>query len=501
MVKLLAKYDPVLENLLVMPQGSVRYLSPTIQNELISLLAGHVKDGILSDIKAAPFFSLMVDTTQDIAKTDQLSLVIRYVCVETDVAGKPEKLKISESFIGFVAVDDQSASGLCDFIVKGCIDDNKLDITKLRGQGYDGAACMSGIYTGVQARILAKEPKAVYIHCAAHNLNLVLNDAVCDVKDVSNFFGVMEQIYVFFGHSITRWNALSQQCESGDHESDSNVSVILKRLCPTRWSSRHDCLVAIRFQFVNVLKVLTKIILTSKKKDEVTSAVALKKKMERFDFVFILVMMTEILQTVHGVSKLLQSAQCYLIKASVLLKASFEKLQSIRDKFEHFRDTAANLAKAWGVTEQFEDGRVTKKKRFVDELCEDERLMCAEKRFRVSVFLATVDKTSVQLKQRFLGLDTVASMFNVLLPSTLTSLADDELHKSAIVLAERYNTDISPAFPTQLLSFRACFQSILSNKSIVFEVAELLMIDHFALSSTYSGGAYVRNWASRGFAC
>ena len=88
--------------------------------------------------------------------------------------------------------------------------------------------------------------------------------------------------------------------------------------------------------------------------------------------------------------------------------------------------------------------------------------MCAEKRFRVSVFLLqpTVDKTSAQLKQRFLGLDAVASMFDVLLPSTLTLLADDELHKSAIVLAERYNTDISPAFPTQLLSFRACFQSI-----------------------------------------
>ena len=77
-------------------------------------------------------------------------------------------------------------------------------------------------------------------------------------------------------------------------------------------------------------------------------------------------------------------------------------------------------------------------------------------------------------------------MFNVLQPSTLTSLAYEELHESAVVLAERYSTDILPAFPTQLLSFCACFQSILSNKSTVFKVAELLMIDHFTLSSTYS---------------
>ena len=79
-------------------------------------------------------------------------------------------------------------------------------------------------------------------------------------------------------------------------------------------------------------------------------------------------------------------------------------------------------------------------------------------------------------------------MFNVqcLATVTLTSLADEELHESAVLLAERYSTDISPAFPTQLLSFCACFQSILSNNSTVFEVDELLMIDHFALSSTYS---------------
>ena len=30
----------------------------------------------------------------------------------------------------------------------------QLDITNLRGQSYDGASNMAGIYTGVQARIM-----------------------------------------------------------------------------------------------------------------------------------------------------------------------------------------------------------------------------------------------------------------------------------------------------------------------------------------------------------
>ena len=75
-ITLLARYDPELDKLLSIPQGSVKYLSPKIQNELINILARRVKDDILTDVKAAPFFSLMVDTTQDISKTDQLLSLI-----------------------------------------------------------------------------------------------------------------------------------------------------------------------------------------------------------------------------------------------------------------------------------------------------------------------------------------------------------------------------------------------------------------------------------------
>ena len=49
-----------------------------------------------------------------------------------------------------------------------------------------------------------------------------------------------------------------------------------------------------------------------------------------------------------------------------------------------------------------------------------------------------------------------------------------------------YDTDISLAFPTQLLSFRSCFRLKLSMKSTIFEIAQLLLIDYYALSSTFS---------------
>ena len=135
---------------------------------------------------------------------------------------------------------------------------------------------------------------------------------------------------------------LSSQCGSG-----SNIT--LKRLCPTRWSSRYDCLVALRYRFVDVLKVLTTIILTSKKKDEIANALAIKKKLECFDFVFILAMMSKILEATHGISQLLQSLQCDLSKANDLIKSLHEKLQNMRNEYDSFHDTAVSLAKALGI--------------------------------------------------------------------------------------------------------------------------------------------------------
>ena len=81
-IQLLAKYNAVLDKLLQLPKGSLKYLSPLIQNELISIVAEEVLRDIKSELQGAPFFTIILDTTQAVSEKDQLSKVFRYVKID-----------------------------------------------------------------------------------------------------------------------------------------------------------------------------------------------------------------------------------------------------------------------------------------------------------------------------------------------------------------------------------------------------------------------------------
>lgn len=52
----------------------------------------------------------------------------------------------------------------------------------LVAQSYDGANVMSGSVSGVQQKIREHYPEALYIHCLAHKLNLVVCNTCSSIK-------------------------------------------------------------------------------------------------------------------------------------------------------------------------------------------------------------------------------------------------------------------------------------------------------------------------------
>lgn len=92
----IAQFDPFLEEHIKRygnkGKGHPAYLSKTICDEFIELMAKAVKDRLVDEVKRAKYFSLIVDSTPDLTHVDQLSIVIRY-CLNG---------KVHERFLGYL---------------------------------------------------------------------------------------------------------------------------------------------------------------------------------------------------------------------------------------------------------------------------------------------------------------------------------------------------------------------------------------------------------------
>ena len=133
---------------------------------------------------------------------------------------------------------------------------------------------MSGKYSGLHKKIQDVASHAYNVHCASHNLNLVLKDAMEAVTETRQFYDTVESVYKFFGHSIVHW----QKLQNVHKRYCSNPT--LKELNPTRWFGRYDAVYALKERFCSVIKCLTHIILTITKPKERDEAMAIKKQIE-----------------------------------------------------------------------------------------------------------------------------------------------------------------------------------------------------------------------------
>jgi len=223
MMELPAEYDPLLSKHISKygnpGKGNTSYLSFSTYKQFIKIMSEKVINTIVDEIKSSKYFSNSIDSTPDISHTDQLSFVIRYVLSN----GEP-----IERFIGFLENVGHKSENLAESVLS-VLKKYNLDVCYLRGQSYYNAKNMSGIYSGVQARIKQVSPLADFVPCSAHSLNLVGSCAANCCKEANDFFLFIQNIFVFFSSSTHRWHKLSQY----------SISTV-KSLSTTRWSAKED---------------------------------------------------------------------------------------------------------------------------------------------------------------------------------------------------------------------------------------------------------------------
>ena len=225
LVRFRADTDTVLSTYLSKAPKNAHYTSKTIQNELLSVFGDSIRNGIISEVKSAKYYSIIADEVTDAANHEELSLVFRYVYKE----------QVREVFVDFLEVERITGRVLGEAILNW-LKSHNIPSADMRGQCYDGASNMRGARSGVKAVVQEAAPKAMYYHCAAHCLNLAVVSA-CRIQAFKNAESYIGEIARFFKYSAKRQQLLDRCIEACDSTPNAKK---LKDACRTRWIERID---------------------------------------------------------------------------------------------------------------------------------------------------------------------------------------------------------------------------------------------------------------------
>uniref|UniRef100_A0A8C1K3Y1 TTF-type domain-containing protein n=1 Tax=Cyprinus carpio TaxID=7962 RepID=A0A8C1K3Y1_CYPCA len=412
-VELLAKFDPIMENHLSKikdGQTHAHYLGQHTQNELIQIVSGKILEAIVTQIRDSKYFSIILDCTPDISHQEQMSIILRSVALR----GKPET---KEHFLGFVNVEATTGLNLSTVILNK-LNELKISFEDCRGQAFDNGANMKGKNQGLQARLLRRNPRAVFVPCGAHTLNLVIADAAKSSKDAVGFFGHVQKLFTFFSAGTQRWSVLKK-----------HVKITMKSWSDTRWESRLKSVHAIRHQASEVREALLEARQTINDPVAKVEAQALAEEVGSYRFLICCVVWCEILTITNIVNKLLQSASMQLDIAVNLISNAKASLTTYRDTgFSEAQTTATSICEVMNVEAVLKEKRLRNSKRHFSYEAPDEPMTDALKNLEVNFFNIVVDSAVTSMDERFETLNQVKSKYGVLLNfSTASQMSSESL--------------------------------------------------------------------------
>lgn len=286
-----------------------KYTSKDIQNEILDCMFNVYKEELLKDVKNATFLSVQADEATDISNASQFVIIFRFV----------KDKELVERFVSFVKIEDRSAVGLTNTLCQ--LLQPYAAKQKLIAQTYDGAAVMSGSVAGVQTKLREHFPYAHFVHCYAHQLNLILRQACEKIILCKRFFANIAGFAIFFSQSSKRNDKL--QCVVGRN---------IPRPSNTRWNFQSRLICSV-FELKSSLQECFEQIIDEHQWDPTTrrEATALLNFLEDGHFCFFLDFFNKIFVHVDILFKILQNRTSTGVSVHSALGSFQSAIQYIRD--------------------------------------------------------------------------------------------------------------------------------------------------------------------------
>ena len=161
--------------------------------EFVKALGTWVEESLLKRLHKAPLFSIMADECTDVTTIEELTICCRWV-----ESGEPD-----EHFIEILPLKKANAENIYSALVECCREKN-IQLGRLIGMGFDGAATFSGDKTGVQRRLKDLSPHALFVHCRCHVLQLASVQAANATPGIKHVYTPMMTLWKFFHYSTKR---------------------------------------------------------------------------------------------------------------------------------------------------------------------------------------------------------------------------------------------------------------------------------------------------------
>ncbi|KAM9455961.1 THAP domain containing 12a isoform 2-T2 [Clarias gariepinus] len=320
---------------------SLEFCSSTELPQILEVGEKCVCEELISEVKEARFFSLVMENVVEISEDSRLPTFIRFV---------DQNNCLREEFLGFLLFEGDVDS-IAENLLAEIIGKNGLNMEDCRGQAYFSTGVNAAKVKAVAMKLSQRYPLAVLTPSSGHALNISLAHSM-DLTSVHLVMSTLKKLDAFFSRSPLLLDQLTSAI-SIYYQGNEDKANLLKQTCRTDWTQQHDVFEVAVDLLESLLLCMDSVHDNEELKwsDEIAhEAFVVSEALADFEFVMALVVLKNTLSFSRAFGKNLQGQTSEAFFAANSLTAVLHSLNEILENIEVYHEfwfeEAINLAAA-----------------------------------------------------------------------------------------------------------------------------------------------------------